>query len=79
MDKERMACLLEEGPPPLPGRLAWAPETTTLSAHCPVCGQLCDVVYIDLEGMSLGCNHCVTAAYVHDFAVIDAGKGGDAE
>lgn len=69
MDRERIDSLLSQGPPPMPGRLAWEPSTTTLSAHCPICGEICDTVYIDQDGLTLGCNRCITAAYVHDYAV----------
>lgn len=79
MGKERMAHLLAEGPPPLPGRLAWVPDSTTLSARCPICGQLCDVVYLDRDYLLLGCNRCVFSAYVHDYAVGLAEKGGDVQ
>lgn len=69
MGKERMAHLPAEGPPPMPGDLAWAPETTILSARCPICGRLCDVVYLDRDYLVLGCDQCVVAAYVHDYIV----------
>ena len=69
MDDERMDNLLGQGPPPLPGRLVWTPDTTTLSARCPICGETCDSVYIDQDGLTVGCNHCITVAYIHDFAI----------
>lgn len=69
MDKERMAHLLAQGPPPMPDDLAWAPESTTLSARCPICGEYCDDVYIDRDGRTLGCDQCVTAVHVHDFVM----------
>lgn len=79
MDDERMAHLLAQGPPPMPVDLAWAPETTTLSARCPICGQLCDAVYLDRDYLVLGCDQCVFAAYVHDYAVGLVEKGGDVQ
>lgn len=75
MDKERMDSLLAQGPPPMPGRLAWEPSTTTLSARCPICGRLCDVVYLDQDNLTLGCDWCVTAAYVHDFVISSEERG----
>lgn len=79
MDKACIDILLAEGPPPLLGRVAWTPDSTTLSARCPICGEWCDIVYIDLEGLTLGCDRCVTVAYVHDFAINEAEKGGDVQ
>lgn len=76
MDKERMTHLLAEGPPPMPDCLAWAPDSTTLSARCPVCGALCDVVYLDQDNLTVGCNHCIAVAYVHDYAVDEGSDGG---
>lgn len=73
MDKERMTHLLAQGPPPMPGRPAWASESTTLSARCPVCGALCDIVYLDQDNLTVGCNHCIAVAYVHDYAVDGGG------
>lgn len=69
MDKACIDSPLAQGPPPMPGRLAWAPTTTTLSAHCPVCGELCDAVYLDQDDLTVGCNHCITVVYVHNYAV----------
>lgn len=74
MEHEHMAHLLAEGPPPMPGRVAWAPDISTPSSRCPICGEYCDVVYIDLEGLTLGCDQCVTAAHVHDFAMGTEGE-----
>lgn len=75
MDEERMDNLLAQGPPPMPGRLMWTPDTSSPSARCPVCGQWCDTVYLDLDGLTLGCNQCVVTAYVHDYAVGETEKG----
>ena len=69
MDKACIDSLLAEGPPPMPGRLEWEPDSTTLSARCPICGETCNIVYLDLKGLTLGCDRCVVVAYVHDFAV----------
>lgn len=79
MDKERMAYLLKEGPPPMPGRVAWAPTTTSLSSRCPICGEWCDIVYVDRDSLTLGCDKCVVAVYVHDYAVGLVEKGGDVQ
>lgn len=68
MDDECMAHLLTQAPPPMPVDLAWAPDSTSLSARCPVCGALCDVVYLDRDDLTVGCNHCIAVAYVHDYA-----------
>lgn len=76
MEHEHMAHLLAEGPPPMPGRVAWAPNSTTLSSHCPICGQLCDIVYLDRDYLVLGCDQCVVAAYIHDYAVAGIEEGG---
>lgn len=69
MEHEHMDRLLTEGPPPMPGRVAWKPDISALSSRCPICGEYCDDVYIDRDGLTLGCDQCVTAAHVHDFAM----------
>lgn len=69
MDKACIDSLLAQGPPPMPDDLAWAPESTTLSARCPICGQLCDTVYLGRDCLVLGCDRCVVTAYVHDYIV----------
>lgn len=79
MDKACIDSLLAQGPPPIPGRVAWAPTATSLSARCPVCGALCDAIYLDRDDLTVGCNRCVVAVYVHDYAVGLAEKGGDVQ
>lgn len=79
MDRERMNSLLAQGPPPMPGRVAWEPDMLALSSRCPICGEWCDIVYIDRDSLTLGCDRCVTVAYVHDFAINEAEKGGDVQ
>lgn len=75
MDKACIDSLLAEGPPPLLGRVAWTPDSTTLSARCPICGEWCDTVYVDQDSLTLGCDRCVVAICVHDFSTEKRGHG----
>lgn len=36
--------------------------------HCPICGEVCDFVFTDSEGICFGCENCVTRQSSEDFA-----------
>lgn len=44
------------------------------SAHCPICGAACNVIYLNYEEWVCGCDQCVVGVPVHNYAVREAEK-----
>ena len=34
---------------------------------CPVCGEECDTVYLDIDDEAVGCDQCVTLEDAYDY------------